>query len=146
MTIPVSKVRALCTSSEVALVRASRKGELDAPEHGASEAARGSAPESCLKNGRPSAAINPGCAAARLALVTSAPTHRLKEEIFREALTRFEERLPKAAAAAEANSPKKSKPKTKSDRNAEHRSARAVVRQDMTAAKRSLKARRDSKK
>ena len=35
MTIPASKVRSCCTSSETALVRASRKGELEQLSHAA---------------------------------------------------------------------------------------------------------------
>jgi hypothetical protein len=139
MTIPASTVRLLCTSSEVALVRASRKGEL---EHLSAAQVKRLAVrarkllEKWQDLGRDQSRVR----SRKVGVGDVGPNTRLKEQIFRETLTRFEERLPKAAAAAAAHSAKKSRPKTKKDRNAAHRSARAVVRQDMSEAERLLNA------
>jgi hypothetical protein len=131
MTIPASKVRAVCTSSEIDLVRASRKGEL---EHLNTVQVKRLAVrarkllEKWQDLGRDQSRVR----SRKVGFGDSAANTRLKEEIFREALTSFEKRLPKAEAAALAA--KKSKPKTKSARNAGHRSARAVIRAELSAA------------
>jgi hypothetical protein len=137
MTIPASKVRAVCTSSEIDLVRASRKGEL---EHLNTVQVKRLAVrarkqlEKWQDLGRDQSRVR----SRKVGFGDAAANTRLKEQIFREALTRFEDRLPKAEAAALAA--KKSKPKTKQARNAGHRSTRAVVRAELSAVERLLNA------
>lgn len=132
MTVPASKVKSLCTDSEVALVRASRKPELEK---------------------LPAARVKQLAVRARK-LVTkwhgldrdqsrtrsresglgeSEANTRLKAEIFREALNSFEAQLAKLekSSASPAKGPSR---KTKKDRSAEHRATRAAVRKGMTAA------------
>jgi hypothetical protein len=143
MTIPASKVRAVCTSAEIDLVRASRKGEL---EHLSTVQVKRLAVrarkmlEKWQDLGRDQSRVR----SRKAGFGDTAENTRLKEEIFREALTRFEARLPKAEAATQAA--KKSKPKTKSARNAGHRSARAVVRAELSAAEHMLNAQASEQK
>jgi hypothetical protein len=136
-------VRAVCTSAEIDLVRASRKGEL---EHLSTVQVKRLAVrarkmlEKWQDLGRDQSRVR----SRKAGFGDTAENTRLKEEIFREALTRFEARLPKAEAATQAA--KKSKPKTKSARNAGHRSARAVVRAELSAAEHMLNAQASEQK
>ena len=138
MTIPVSKVRSLCTSAEVALVRASRKGELGHLSYAQVKrlAVRARA---LLEKWQDLGRHQSRARSLKVGFGDVGPKTRLKEQIFREALTRFEERLAKLDVAA-ASPAHQARPKTKKVRNAGHRSARAAIRKDIGAAKRSLKA------
>jgi hypothetical protein len=138
MTIPASKVRLVCTSSETALVRASRKGELESLS--TAQVKRMAAKARKLIEKWQDLGRDQSRERSRKVGVgdTSANT-RLKEQIFREALTRFDARLAKddSESHGRAKDPKR---KTKQERASKHRSSRAAIRQDMSAAKREYRA------
>jgi hypothetical protein len=132
MSVPAAKVKAVCTSSEAALVRASRGpalGQLNyanVKQHVAQARkladkweglARGQSRERRRQSGSSEVDANT----------------RLKAEIFREALSAFEARL-KALDKA-APSPAARSSSSKRSRSTEHRATRAAVRQDLTTAK-----------
>ena len=131
MTIPASKVKSLCTDSEVALVRASRKGELEQLSHAQVKRLAARARKECdkwrdLKRGQ--ARIR----SRQLGFGDAASNTKLKQQVFRDALTSFEARLAKLDAS-ESRASEKSAGKTKKDRSTEHRATRAAVRKGMTA-------------
>jgi hypothetical protein len=138
MTIPVSRVRAICTSSEVALVRASRRGELEA----LSAAQVKQLAIRARKLHEKWQDLGRDQSRARSQKVgfgdTSANT-LLKEQIFREALAQFDARLTKLESV-DAKSAKKSKSSKKVDWNAEHRASRAAIRKELSATKKVLRA------
>jgi hypothetical protein len=132
MTIPASKVKTLCTDSEAALVRASRRPELEklppARVKQLADRARklatkwhGLERDQARTRGR------------QVGLGESDPNTRLKAEIFRDALNSFEAQLAKLdkSSAPPANAAGR---KSKKDRSAEHRATRAAIRKGMTAA------------
>lgn len=133
MAVPASKIKQLCTTSEIALIRASRKGELDRLTHAevkklAVQArklfdkwqglGRGQARDRGRQEGFGEKDANT----------------KLKVQLFREALDGFNAQLEKLAGAAAKNATVKvAKPVTKKKRSAEHRATRAAVRKGMTA-------------
>ncbi len=129
MTIPASKVKALCTSSEVALVRASRKPELEQLSH--AEVKRLAVRARKLFDKWQG--LGRGQSRDRLRQTGSSSTDantELKVQIFRETLDSFEARLAKLDASA-APKGKAAKPIRKKDRVADHRANRAVVRKGL---------------
>jgi hypothetical protein len=101
MSIPAAKIRAVCTSSEVVLVRASRKPELEKLDHATvkrlaqrartlfdkwQDLSRGQSRTQARRTGAGSADANT----------------LLKAQIFRDALTSFETKLAKCEAALES--------------------------------------------
>jgi hypothetical protein len=144
MTVPVSKVKLLCTTSEVALVRASRKGKLERLD--SAEVKQLALRARKLLEKWQSLGREQSRARNRKVGFGEVNTNtRLKEQIFREALAQFESRLTKAEAAA-ANLAKKTSPKKKKEWNAEHRATRAAVRKQLSAAERQLRAQSAEKK
>ena len=138
MTIPASKVRAVCTSTEVDLVRASRKGELE--QLSAVQVKRLAVRarkqlEKWQDLGRDQSRVR----SRKVGFGDTSENTRSKEEIFRETLTRFEARLAKIDPA-QAHTAKKPSFKTKNERTAKHRSKRASVRKELTATERLLNA------
>ncbi len=132
MPVAASKVKSLCTDSEVALVRASRAPELD--KHTAAElkplAAR------ARKLFDKWQGLSRKQARTRSRQVGSAEQDsntRLKTQIFRQALDAFEARLAKLVKSGGASAGGR-KGKTKKARAAGHRQTRAAVRTGMTAA------------
>ncbi len=136
MTVSAAKVRSLCTTSETALVRASRKPELEQLSPAVlrrnaqlarklfdkwQDLGRSQSRATGRKTG--AGAVDPNTA--------------VKAEIFRDALNSFETRLAKADESA-SPAAKKPKSKTKRMRSAEHRSTRAAVRKGLTAVEDSL--------
>jgi hypothetical protein len=130
MTIPKSKVKSLCTNSEVALVRASRKGEIEKLSHSQLKRFAVRARKHFDKwrdLGRRHARTR-----SRLDSGDLGANTKLKAQIFREALDSFQARSTELEAA-NVPAAKKSQRKTKRDRSAEHRTTRAAVRKGMTA-------------
>jgi hypothetical protein len=131
MTISRSTVKSLCTSSEVALVRASRKGEIEQLNY--SEVKRLAVRARRLFDKWRGLGRGQSRARSRQVGFGDHDTNtRMKANIFREALDAFEARLAKLDASA-APAGRHSKPKTKRARSATHRSTRAAIRKGMTA-------------
>ena len=132
MSVPASKVKSLCTDSEVALVRASRTPQLD--KHNAAElkplAARA---RKLFDKWQGLSRKQTRTRNRQVGSANQDTSTQLKSLIFREALDAFEARLAKLNANAPATV-RTSKPKTKKVRAAGHRQARAAVRTGMTAA------------
>ncbi|MBX9790998.1 MAG: hypothetical protein K2Y37_18925 [Pirellulales bacterium] len=142
MTIPAAKVKSLCTSAEIELVRASRKPQLDelSPAELKRLAARARKLHDKWRDTKRSQARHKSRVAG---LGKPADNTKLKAQIFREALESFEDRLQKltssnsakSAAKPAAKSPAKSKPKTKAKRAVDHRHRRAAVRKGLAVVK-----------
>ncbi|HEY2837829.1 MAG TPA: hypothetical protein VGJ26_01680 [Pirellulales bacterium] len=129
MAIPASKVRAICTESEAALVRASRKSELDQLSHAEVQALLAQA----RKLFRKWRDLGRGQARARSQKVgfgEKDANTKLKVKLFDDTVKTLEARLAKLDPSA---SPVTKAPPTKQDRNAEHRATRAAIRKGMTA-------------
>jgi hypothetical protein len=133
MTVSASKVSSLCSSSEIALVKASRHPELNqltAPElkRLALRARKLSGKSQGLARSQARAKSR------RLGTGSVAARSLLKIQVFSDALQSLERRLaqlehlPVPAAA-------KSRPKTKKVRNASHRATRAKVRKKLAGHK-----------
>ncbi len=140
MTIPASKVRALCTSSEVALVRASRRGELDAMT--AADLRRLSASaRKLLEKWQDLGRDQSRARNRKVGFGDTSENTRLKEEIFREALARFDEQLARIdQGTAGPASKSQSKKPMKKNRTTGHRSTRTALRKEMIATKKGLNA------
>src|SRR5580765_2623151 len=115
MTISAAKIKAICTREETALVRASRKPELD--KLSKAEIKRLAVRARKLHDkwqglGRGQSRSK------RRAVGTSGvdPNTRLKAQIFREAIERFESQLKAPVARSAAKGPR---PKTKKQRSGE---------------------------
>ena len=130
MTIPASKVRSLCTSSEIALVSASRKPELDQLSHAEVKRLAVRA-QSCSTSGKVWVVASRATADGSLVQVISTQI-RSSSEIFRDALENFEARLANPATSV-APAVRTTRPKTKKSRSGGHRTARAAIRKGMTA-------------
>ena len=131
MTVPASKVISSCTRSEVALVRASRKGQLERLSH--AELKRHAVRAKTLSDKwRDLSRSQSRTRSRKVGFGDSDANTALKAQIFREALESFEAQLAKVSAAA-APAAKGPKPKLKRHRTAEHRSTRAAIRKGMTA-------------
>ena len=144
MVVPASKVRTLCSSSEVALVRASRKGGLEVIDQAQVKRYAVQARKLFDKYqdlGRSQSRTK----SRQVGFGDAAANTQLKAQIFREALESFEARLAKLGPAS-ASPAKKSKPKVTKDRAAEHRSDRAAVRKGMNAVESLLNTRKRKKK
>ncbi|HEX5446587.1 MAG TPA: hypothetical protein VFW87_22405 [Pirellulales bacterium] len=131
MTIPASKVKSICTRSEAALVRASRKGEL---EHlSPAELKNRTAQARKLADKWQGLVRSQSRTRSRQAGYgdTSANT-ALKAQIFREALASFQSRLAELDGT-KGPAARPAKPKSKRERSATHRASRAAVRKGMTA-------------
>lgn len=143
MTISSAQVRALCTRSEVELVRASRKPELSQQSRAALNRLAARARKRLTKwqhLGRGQARLRGRQTGAG---ETDENTRR-KTQIFRDALKSIELRLAELDASAPPAA-KHAKPTTKRDRSAGHRATRSAVRKGMTAVEDSLN-RRTKKK
>lgn len=144
MTVPAAKVRSLCTGAEVALVRASRKPELEQLSQAAAKRLALRARKlfdkwQDLSRGQSRAR------ARQLGAGAVDENTALKAQIFRDALTSFETKLAKCEASL-ASGAKKPRPKTKTDRAVEHRASRAAIRKGMTAVEDLLKSNKRKKK
>ena len=133
MVIPVAKVKTLCSSSELTLVLASRRPELNKLTPADLKRFVIRARKLCDKSsdlGRSQARVK-----SREHGAGSVPTRtHLKSQVFADALLSFETRLAKLeVAAADAGAPAASK--TKKIRNATHRATRATVRKGLAARK-----------
>lgn len=121
MAIPLSKAKQVCTTSEFALVRASRKPDLNklSPEQSknlAGRARKAFDKWQDMERGQARA----GSAGERT---------RLKTDLFREALDRFEEK-----AATSSGTAKRAGAQSKKVRAVGHRKARAAVRKELAGA------------
>jgi transcriptional regulator with PAS, ATPase and Fis domain len=139
MAVAASKVKALCTDSEVALVRASRTPELE--KLSAAELKRNVARSRKLFDkwqgqGRTQARTQ----VRQEGSPDLQSNTKLKAQIFREALDGFE------AQAAKLSVTGKPASKNKQSRAAEHRTRRAAVRSGMTAALDVVNTQRQAKK
>jgi hypothetical protein len=132
MSVPASKVKALCTDSEVALVRASRTPELE--KHTAAELKPLATRARKLFDKWQGLSRKQARTQNRQVGAADQDTNtRLKAQVFREALDAFDSRravLDKKSAAAAGPLKRKSK----QARASEHRQTRAAVRKGMTAA------------
>jgi len=130
MTIPAAKVRTLCTPAEVAIVRASRKPELE--QLSQAEVKRMAVRARKLVDkwkdlGRSQSRtvtrkVGAGAVEANTAI---------KAEIFRDALSNFEAKLAKFEGKVGGKTKPKTKPKKV--RAVDHRASRAAVRKGMSA-------------
>jgi hypothetical protein len=131
MTIPAAKVKSLCTDSEVALVRASRKPELEKlpPARVKQLADRARKLATKWQQLEREQSRN---RSRKAGFGESDANTRLKAEIFRDAQSGFEAQL---ARLEKSPAPVKGAARTtKKDRSAEHRATRAAIRKGMTAA------------
>jgi len=127
MAVAASKVKAVCTDSEVALVRASRKPELE--QLSAAELKRNAARARKLFDKWQGQERAQARQQVRQAGTPDTETNTsLKAQIFREALDSFEARRTKLGATG------KPAAKNKKARVAEHRARRSAVRSGMAAA------------
>ena len=129
MAVPASKVRSICTASEAALVRGSRKSELDQLSHAEVEKLLGQA-RKLFRKWRDLGRSQARARSQKVGFGEKAANTKLKVELFGETATRLEARLAKLDKDAGA----KAASLTKKDRSAEHRATRAAVRKGMTAA------------
>ncbi len=132
-TISASKVKLLCTRSEIAIVRASRKPQLE--QLSAAEVKRLVVRTRKLFDKWQS--LGRGQSRARRRKIGSSALDtnmRLKSQIFRDALQSFEAQLAKLdfSVAPSANT---SRPKIKKARTRGHRTTRAAIRKGMTSVK-----------
>jgi hypothetical protein len=144
MTVPVSKVRSCCTISEVALVRASRKGQLEQLSH--SELKRLAVRARALfAKWRDLGRGQSRSRSRQVGFGDLDANTALKAQIFREALESFEAQMERrgGGTAPIAKAPNR---KLKRHRSAEHRSSRASVRKSMAAVEESLNAHGRGKK
>lgn len=132
MAIPASKVKAVCTDAEIALVRASRKGEIDqlSPQRIQQLAAR---TRKLLRKWQGLARGQARTRGRQAGHGEASANTKLKVEIFSEALEHFEMQLKKLGKSTAASAGKASRSRKK-ERSAEHRARRAAVRKGMTAA------------
>lgn len=150
MVVSAAKVRSLCSASEAALVRFSRKGEIEqlTPARLKQLSARAKKLADKWKDLGRSQSRGRG---RELGTANAEANTKLKAQIFEEALQSFEARLAKVATAP-AKTGKVSKtaaPKrpTKKTRAVEHRATRASTRKTLAAkeAKLNAKPRKKSK-
>lgn len=131
MVVSASKVSTLCTSSELALVMASRPPELNRLTPAELKRLVVRARKLCDKasdQGRSQARAK----SRQLGAGSVAPRTLVKSQVFADALRSFETRLAKLEPAPTgAGAP--ARPKTKKIRNASHRATRAKVRKGLAA-------------
>ena len=131
MTIPASKVRSLCTSSETAMVRASRKPAIDKLSH--AELKQHSARARKLLDKWQGLGRGQSRHRRRQTGHSDLDANtQLKSQVLREALESFESRLAKPESLV-TSAAKASRPKTKKVRSGGHRTTRAAVRKGMKA-------------
>ena len=134
MTVPAAKVSSICTASEVALVRASRKPELN--QLTVSQLKRMVVRARKLFDkwqgqGRAQARVK----SQQVGSGTVAERTQLKTLVFADALQSFEARLTQLSAEPAASAAK-TKPKAKkAARAASHRATRAGVRKSLAGQK-----------
>ncbi len=132
MPVPAAKVKALCTASEAARCCASRKAELEkldgAEVKKLAILARQLRDKWRDLNRRQSRARGP-----KNDPHAADTNSHVKEEIFRDAHARFEERITELQKAGVSTNAEP-RTNTKKHRGAEHRAACAAVRKGMTAA------------
>jgi hypothetical protein len=131
MIVSSSKVGTLCTSSELALVMASRPPRLNRLTHADLKRLALRARRLCEKasdQGRGQARTK----SRRLGAGSVAPRTLLKSQAFADALRSFETRLAKLEPAP-IGAGARARPKTKKIRSASHRATRAAVRKGLAA-------------
>jgi hypothetical protein len=143
MTVPASKVKAVCTAAEIALVRASRKPALTKlslaeTKQQAKRAKKLADKWEGLRRDQSRTKRRAGGENESLA------NTELKSQIFREALASFSTRVEQLEAAASPRTP--SKKAAKSRRTAGHRATRAAVRSELSAKESKLNAPKRKKK
>jgi hypothetical protein len=131
MIVAASRVKSLCTGSEVALVRASRKGQLEqlSPTQLKRHAARARKLFDKWND------LDRGQSRLRSRQVgfgDSDANTRLKAQIFRESLNSFEAQLAKLESLAIVSA-NHAKVKTKKARTSDDRATRAAIRKGMSA-------------
>lgn len=143
MTVPAAKVKALCTSAEASLVRASRKADLTRLDRAEVKklADRARALRDKWRDLNRSQSRGKGATHDAAAVSNS----KLKEEIFREAQESFDAHLAKLDKDGAAAAQKPRAKVTKERRAAEHRATRAAVRKGMSAAEDLLNVEKRSK-
>jgi hypothetical protein len=128
MTIPLSKAKEVCTSSEYALVNASRAPKLNKLSPEQSRRLAGRARRALVKWRDLSRAQG------RARAGTGGERARLKVELFRDALRRFEDKaVSRPAGGGSAAGGKQAGP-SKRARAVAHRKARAAVRENLAGA------------
>ena len=125
MTIPSSTVRSLCTSSEIALVRASRKGQIERLGH--TELKRLAIRARKLYDKWHGLSRGQSRTRSRQIGVGDPDANtKVKAQIVRDALDSFQARLT-AGETTKRPAAKKPPPKSKRARSAEHRATRAAT-------------------
>ena len=144
MSIPASKVRSVCTSSETALVRASRKPVLEelTPAELKRNAARA---KKLFDKWQDLSRTHARARGQKVGFGEADANTMLKAEIFGEALQSYEARLAKVGSA-KGPAAKSAGSKTKKDRSAEQRATRAAVRKGMAVTEDLLNAPAKKKK
>ena len=140
MPVPAAKVKALCTASETTLVHSSRKAELAQLDGAEVKKLAILARQLHDKWGDLNRRQSRAHGATHAPHDVDTNSH-VKEEIFRDAHARFEERmleLQKAGVSTDAQP----RTNTKKHRGVEHRATRAAVRKGMSAAEDLLNAER----
>jgi hypothetical protein len=133
MAIPAAKVKSVCSASEAALVRASRRGEIEqlSPTRLKQLAGRAKKLTDKWKDLSRSRSRTLG---RSLGTADAEANTLLKAQIFEEALKNFEARLAKVAEpstkAGQSVAPKRT---TKKARAIEHRAKRAGTRKELAA-------------
>jgi hypothetical protein len=144
MTIAASKVKAICSASEIKLVRASRKGEIE--KLSPAEVKRFAAQAKKLADKWRS--LGRGQARSRNRKVgfgEAAANTQLKSQIFGDALAAFETKRAELEKSVDSSA-KQSPIKSKKDRTTEHRTVRAGIRKGMAAAEDLLNTAKQAKK
>lgn len=139
MAVPASKVKAICTTAEASLVRASRKPVLN--ELTSAELKRNAVRARKLFDKWQG--LSRGQSRDRRRRTGSSdidPNTQLKAQIFREALDGFEAQLAKTDQAAPRTGNSARAKATKKIRGSEHRATRAAVRKAATVVKKSINA------
>jgi len=130
MTVPLAKVKSLCSDPEVNLVKASRRPELGKltvaqTRRNIDRAKKYVDKWRDLKRGQSRARSD------EVGFPDLDTRSKTKVEIFEDAMKSFEEHLAKLEAAGAEPAPKARKTQPKPARNATHRSSRAEVRQQL---------------
>jgi hypothetical protein len=130
MATPASKVKSVCNASETALVRNSRKPNLE--QHSKSELQKLAAQaRKHFDKWQGLARDQSRSKGKKVGSAEADKNTRLKVQIFREALDNFVARLAKVAGSSEQPAGKSKAKTPKRARSAEHRAGRAEIRKEL---------------
>ncbi len=130
MTVPLAKVKALCTESETNLVQASRRPQVSRLTVAQAKRHRDRAKKLADK-WRDLAIKQARTQSSQKGYAEKVKRTEMKQQIFEETLAKFDEQLAKLEAAGAEQAPA-TKGKPKSVRASEHRSQRAATRKELS--------------